>query len=139
MGDGNLSFAGFHRQRLGVLDGARSGRGVTDMADGPCPRQLLQVALFENLTHQTHPPLDRESLSVIFCRNDSRALLPPMLEGIQPVIGQFCRIWMIVDPKNSTFMSGKMRSLQEDTLLRSIRFEKGEIFIIPPKLSATTR
>jgi hypothetical protein len=46
---------------------------------------------------------------------------------------------MIVDPKNSTFMSGKMRSLQEDTLLRSIRFEKGEIFIIPPKLSATTR
>jgi hypothetical protein len=62
-----------------------------------------------------------------------------MLKGIKPIVSQLSRIRMIVDSKNSAFMSWKMRSFQGDILLRSIRFEKGEIFIIPPKLAATTR
>ena len=35
MSDRNLATPGFHRDRLGVLDRARAGRGVANMPDRP--------------------------------------------------------------------------------------------------------
>ncbi len=113
VGDGDLSPTGLHRQGLGILDIAGSGRRVADVTDGPRSSQLLQVLLAKNLSDQSHPPLDGKWFSQIPGRDDAGALLPPMLKGIETVVGQLCRIGMVVHPEDSAFMFGMIGSLQE--------------------------
>ena len=109
------------------------------MANRSSPHQLLEISLLKNLPHQTHPALRTKRLSIIPRRHNPRTLLPPMLQGIQPVIRQLRRVRMIVNSKYPTLMRWDMGSFQDSFIAKETRFEKGEIFILFPKLSATIR
>ena len=60
MGDGDLSATTLHRDGLGVLDRAGTGRRVAHMPDGPRAREILKILLPKHLPHQPHAPPDLE-------------------------------------------------------------------------------
>ena len=60
MGDGDLSATALHRDGLGVLDRAGTGRRVAHMPDRPRACEILEVLLPKHLPHQPHAPPDPE-------------------------------------------------------------------------------
>ena len=108
------------------------------MSYRPRPHQLLEITFLENLPYQTHPALRTKRLSIIPRRHNPRTFLPPMLQRIQPVVRQLRCVRMIINSKYPTLMRWDMGSFQDSFIAKETRFEKGEIFIIPLKLSATT-
>ena len=88
------------------------------MADRPRPYQLLEITFLENLPHQAHPALRTKRLSIIPRRYNPRTLLTPMLQGIQSVIRQLRRVWMIVNSKYPTLMRWDMGSFQDSFIAK---------------------
>ena len=79
--------AGVAAQRgLGVLPGRAAGRGVAAVADREVAAQRRERALVEHLGHQPHVLVDEQSLAV--GGGDAGRLLPAVLQGVEPVVGE---------------------------------------------------
>ena len=72
------------------------------MPDAGVAHQPVEHVAGEDLRHQPHAPVDVEGLAV--GRDDARALLPPVLEGVEAIVGQFGGIRMPMDAKDPAVM-----------------------------------
>jgi hypothetical protein len=72
---------------LSVLEGGRSGRRIPRVTDCDVPLQELEVALVEDLGDQAHVTVDEDLLAV--AGSDAGRFLPPVLQGIEPEVGEF--------------------------------------------------
>ena len=101
-----------HRQRslhildgqgLGVLPRPSAGGGVAHMAHRHGPIQALKGLPVEDLADQSHV-LIKGLLPVIDSR-DAAGLLPPVLEGVQPVIGGLgAAALRVIDPEYTALL-----------------------------------
>ena len=103
---GDLAAGTVDYDGLGVFQRARAGRGIADMADGAGAGKLGQAMLVENLGDESHPVMALEFTVFVPGDDDTRALLPAMLQGVEPEKGDFGRVGVPVDGENATFVLG---------------------------------
>ena len=96
MGDSDLAPNAIAGQGLGVAQMGGAGRGIARVPDGHGADQVVQNLPVKDLRDQTHAFMGAE-LPAIRADN-AGAFLPPMLQGIKAVIGQFRGVRM---PKNA--------------------------------------
>src|SRR5437899_3382529 len=77
---GDVSVRGLDDDRLGVLEDARSGRGITNVADPVVPAKVHEFLLREHLVHEAHAPL---GLHLAVVHREARGLLAAVLEDPQ--------------------------------------------------------
>src|SRR5947207_7840042 len=94
MCDRHLAAHAVDHERLRIFDCARSGGGITGVANRAAPFQLFQFGLTENLRDQTHVFVDKKGCARAVARHDACALLSAMLEREQTVVGEHGCIWM---------------------------------------------
>jgi hypothetical protein len=99
MGQGDLALITTDLQGLGVLQVRVSGCGVTRMPDGKMSGQAFYDIGGKDLVHVTHTPHTSQGLTV--GNGNAGAFLPPVLEGVQPQVGQFGRLRMTINRENS--------------------------------------
>ena len=109
--DGDAPLGAVHGQGLGIDDVRRTGGRIAGVADGRVAHEPVQHIAGEDLRHQAHAPVDVEGLAV--GRDDARALLSAMLEGVEAVVGQFGGIRMPMDAKDPAVM---LRMVLHETL-----------------------
>ena len=91
---------------LRIFQRAGAGCGVTHVADGARSGQLGQFALVEDLRHQAHAVVRLEFAVRAAPDNDARAFLPAMLQGVEPVKGDFRRVGVVEDGEDAAFVPG---------------------------------
>ena len=101
MTKGQVPFAASYKDRLGILQGTLTSRGIAGMTNGNIPFQLFKARLLENISHVPHP-LFRIELTIIG-RYNAGALLTTMLERIQSQIGDASCVCMFKNPEDATF------------------------------------
>ena len=102
VGDGHLAPFAVAGQRLGVAQVRRAGGRIAGVADGHVADEVVQDFAVENLRHQPHAFVFAELAAV--ARDDARAFLAAMLQGIEAVIGQFRRVGMAVNAEHAAVM-----------------------------------
>ena len=75
------------KKGLDILQTTASGRRIAYVTDSHRTVKRGEFLLVEDLGHQS-APLDAAELSLVVDRNDTGPLLPAVLQGVQPVIGQ---------------------------------------------------
>src|SRR5690606_17958728 len=88
-------------QGLGVEEAALPGGGVADVADGGVPRQFSQPVVIKHFRHQPHSAVVPESPPV--GGGAAGAFLSPVLQRVQPVIGEPDRLRMAGDAEHPAF------------------------------------
>ena len=73
-------------RRLGVLPRRTAGRRIPAVTDGEVALEGGEVCLVEDLRDEAHVLVDEDASPVT--RGDARGLLPAVLQGVQPVVGQ---------------------------------------------------
>ena len=106
VGDGQLPARGIDHERLRVFRVARSGRRVAHVPDRPRPGEPLQLVHREHLRDEPHAFVELEGPLRAFRGHDPRALLSPVLQGEQPVVGQQRGIGMAENAENAAFIPG---------------------------------
>ena len=91
------------KERLDILHAAASGSGIAHMADSRRPFQSSKFLLVENLGHQS-PTLDAVKSAVLIHRDDAGPLLPTVLQGMKPVVGQRRGVRHPVDAENPALL-----------------------------------
>ena len=106
MADGDLTPGTIDHDGLGVFECAGTCGGIADMADGARAGELGQLFVVEDLRDEAHPVVALEFALLVAMSDDSRALLPAMLQGIEAKEGDFRRMGMTEDGKNATLILG---------------------------------
>src|SRR5262249_19530367 len=88
-----------HGERLGVLELAHPGGGVANLADGHAAGKQSEHFGVEGIRHQTHLPVAVKALPV--GRGDAGRLLAPVLQGMQPEVGDIGGFIVSVDSEDS--------------------------------------
>ena len=104
-------------QRLDVDQGTRSGGRVTHVTDPPVTFESLKGSRLKNLRDKAQSPMDMKRLILALAGDDTRSLLPPMLEGKKTVIREHGRIFMAKDPKNTALVLGDSRRFAQSNRL----------------------
>ena len=95
MGQGQLALHMVHHNGLAVCPVGGTGGSVTHMAHGHGPaRELLHHITGEHIPHLPQIPVGGENAVLI--DDDAAALLAPVLQSIQPIVGQIrqvLRLW----------------------------------------------
>ena len=86
VGEGDGVLAARARERLRVLPGRRTGRGVAHVADGVRAGEAGEHLLVEDLRDEAHVLDDRDLAFV--GHGDAGALLAAMLQGVEPEEGE---------------------------------------------------
>ena len=87
VGQGHAALVVVHQDGLDVALVVGPGGAVAHVAHGDGPRaQRAEPLCREHVVHQPHVPVGGEDPVVV--HRDAGALLPPVLEGIQGVVGQ---------------------------------------------------
>ena len=109
--DGELAAEAIDDKGLGIFHRARSGGGITGMADGPLALQTLQFRLPKNLRDKAHVAMQLEGRAGAVAGDDTGALLPAMLEREKPVISEHGRIRMTEDGEDAALVHriGRLR------------------------------
>ena len=89
--------------RLGVLDAARPGRRVADVADGDVADQRGELGLVEAVVDLAHRP--RQQHPVAVGARDARALLSAMLQRVEAEVGEIGRLGMPEDAEDATLVA----------------------------------
>jgi len=76
------------------------------MADGACARELGQILVVEDLRDQAHAVVALEFAFLVAMRDDARALLPAMLQGVEAKEGDFRRMGMAEYGENAALILG---------------------------------
>ena len=105
VGDGHEAPPPLGQKRLGVLQEGRAGCGVPYVPHRRIPGELLQDRRVEDIAHQSHPFVDLGFLPV--GGDDPRALLTPVLQGIETQIGKMGSLRMPEDPEHPAFFARK--------------------------------
>ncbi len=100
---GNRAVREFAHEGLGVDEGARSGGGIADMADGEGIAQPLQdaVVLAENAGDLSHAGVALDAIAI--AGGDPGGFLAPMLKAVQSEIGFFHGFRIPVDSEDPAF------------------------------------
>ena len=109
--DGDASLGAVHGQGLGIDDVRRTGGRIARVPNAGMAHQTMQNIAGEDLRHQPHAPVDVEGLAV--GGDDTGTLLPPVLKGVEAVVGQFGGIRMPMDAKDPAVM---LRMVLHETL-----------------------
>ena len=86
VGEGDRPAVALDEDRLGVGGHGVAGRRVSDVAHGAGAREPVQPLVGEHVVDQAHALLEPELLAV--GGHDARRLLPPVLERVEPEVGQ---------------------------------------------------
>ena len=89
-------------ERLDVLDSAATGGGVADVAHCHAAFQAGEIVIVEHLGDEALA-LDSSELAFIIDRDYSAAFLPPVLEGVKAVVGDFGGILHAIDAEDAAF------------------------------------
>ena len=108
MSQGQRTFNVIQHQRLGILPAAGSCRGIPHMAHADVAVHLGKVLRPKHLIDQAHP-LDGLDLALgprRVAHRDAAALLPPVLEGKQPIVDRGCHVVpvKIIDAEYAAFL-----------------------------------
>ena len=101
--DGDLAVRAVDQEGLRVLELALSGGRVADVPDRRRPEQPGEGPLVERVRDVAHLARGAEPLAV--ARDDAGALLPAVLEGVQPEIGEVGRLGMVVDAEDAALVA----------------------------------
>ena len=104
---GDLAAKAIYHEGLRVFQGARSGGGITSMAQRARPFQPLQLFRAEDLRDEPHVAMQLEGRSGAVARDDAGAFLPAMLEREEAVIREHSGVGMAEDRENPAFVLGK--------------------------------
>ncbi len=99
---------GLDHDRLRVVDHAVAGGRVAGVSDRARARQALQGRGAEDVGHVAHAALDVEPLAVP--RHDAGALLPAVLQRIEPEVGEVRRLARAVDAEDAAHVRCLARS-----------------------------
>ena len=105
MSEGDVATAARRAEHgLGMLPTDTASRGISRVADGHMASEGRQGGLVENLRYQAEIFEDQNLLPI--SDTDPRCFLSPVLQSVQTVIGELCRLfpWR-VDPENATFFA----------------------------------
>ena len=72
------------------------------MSDGSAPDQTLEHVASEYLGNQAHPAMHTELSAVT--GDNAGALLPPVLQGVQPQVGEVGRLGIAEDSEDAAFV-----------------------------------
>ena len=91
---------------------ARAGGGITRVPEGARALEALEFVLPENLRDQPHVAMQLEAGARAVAGDDAGALLPAMLEGEEPVVGEHRRIRMTEDGEDAALVHrvGRLRA-----------------------------
>ena len=102
VGDGQEALGMLGQEGLGVFQQGRTGRGIPHVADRGSARQGLKLAGIERVRHQPHAPVALGFPAV--AGDDSGALLPPVLEGVEAQIGQAGNVGVVKNPEDPALL-----------------------------------
>ncbi len=105
VGDGDGAFVGRRHERLGVAEHRPPGRRVADVAEGRVARQLRDAGLVEDVGDVAHVLLAEDAVRAGFERGDPGALLPAVLQGVQPEVDEVGRILVVEDAEDTALFS----------------------------------
>ena len=100
--DGDLAVHALDEQRLRVLEPALARGRIPDVADGGGARQPGERLAAEDVGDVAHAPRRAQFQPV--GRDDAAALLPAVLEGVEPQVGQIRRLGVAVDAEDAAFV-----------------------------------
>ena len=97
---GDMPRPAFYQDRLGVGYVRRAGCRIPVVADGYRPFEpVKRFRVPEHVADQPHGPVQMDDPAV--GRGDARTLLPPVLERVQPQVGQFRGLDAVVNAENA--------------------------------------
>src|SRR6266571_331882 len=97
VGDPDLSLARFDHERLGVLQAALHGGGVSHVADRQVALQPAELILLEDARDMAHASLLVQTVAA--GGDDAGRFLAAVLQTVQPEIGQVRGLGVVVDPE----------------------------------------
>jgi len=101
--DGDLAARTIHRERLGVAEIGRAGRGIARVADGHFADEVVQdFRVVKNLRHEAHAVVLEEF--AIVAGDNAGALLPAMLQGEEAVVGENGGVRVAENGENAALM-----------------------------------
>ena len=104
MRNSDLPFGAINRQRLGISQVGRTGGRITSVANRKRSNEVMQNISAENLGNQAHAFVSAELFAVR--GHNPRALLPAMLQSIEPIICEFRGIGMPINAEHTAIMLG---------------------------------
>ena len=107
VGQGHAALAVVDEQGLGVEAAVGAGGGVAHVAHGDVAlSQGFQAGAVEDLSHQARVPPGAEDPVVV--QGDAGALLAPVLQGVEPVVGQARQVPLLRGPEaqHAAFLPG---------------------------------
>ena len=109
MGKSEIPAPVSEEERLDILYSASTGRRITDMSDGHASFEGGEVVIVEDLRHE---PLAFDPYKFPFPvhRHYAATFLPPVLEGMKGVIGQFSRSRDTPNPEDSALFMQALES-----------------------------
>ncbi len=102
VGDGDRAMAGPHQEGLGILELAAAGGGVADVANGQRAGEAAEAGLGEDVRDQPHGLLDVDGRPV--GGRDPGRLLPSVLKGMEPQVGDVGGLGVSEDPEDPAFL-----------------------------------
>ena len=101
--DRDLAVGAVDQQRLGVQLVAVTRRRVADVPDGRVPGQRGEHALVEDVGHVPHRAVHPHAGAVR--RGDARALLPAVLQGVNPEVSEVGRLRVPEDAEDAALLA----------------------------------
>ena len=93
-----------YEKRLGIAEDGTAGGGVAHMPHRAQAAQLFQVMHFKNIGNQAHALVADDGF--ILADRDAGTFLSPVLQGVEPEIGQLRGVRMSVDAEKPAGLTG---------------------------------
>lgn len=103
VGQGEVPREVAEQKGLHILDPPAPRSRVADVSHGHAPLERAQVGLVENFRHEPFA-LDAAQRPGVVHAHDAAPLLPPVLQGVQPVVGEFGGARNPEDPEHAALL-----------------------------------